>query len=67
MDTSFVHHLKEKGVSDAAITALLNEDIHDMDTFVILKESHFAKLSERLSCSGSGRNIAVRFEMHLIT
>ena len=49
MDSFFRQHLKEKGVGDQAITALLREEICDMDTFVMLRESHFVKLNERLS------------------
>ena len=49
MDSSFKHHLKGKGVSDQTITTLLNEEVHDIDTFLLLKESHFAKLGETLS------------------
>ena len=49
MDSSFRQLLKEKGVGDQAITALLREEICDMKTFMMLKESHFTKLNERLS------------------
>ena len=31
------------------ITTLLREEICDMETFMMLRESHFAKLNERLS------------------
>lgn len=41
--------LKDKGVGDQAIATLLREEICDMETFILLKESHFAKLNERLS------------------
>ena len=49
MDSSFKQILQEKGVGDQAITTLLREEICDMETFMMLKESHFAKLNERLS------------------
>ena len=49
MDGSFRQLLKDKGVGDQSITALLREEICDMETFVTLRESHFAKLDERLS------------------
>ena len=49
MDSSFTQMLKDKGVGDQAIATLLREEICDMETFILLKESHFAKLNERLS------------------
>lgn len=49
MDSSFRQVLQEKGVGDHAIMTLLREEICDMETFVMLRESHFAKLNERLS------------------
>ena len=49
MDSSFRQILQEKGVGDQAITTLLRKEICDMKTFMMLRDSHFAKLNERLS------------------
>ena len=70
MDSSFRQVLQEKGVGDQAITTLLREEICDMETFVMLRESHFAKLNERLSrttCSAAqdlGRRCGYDAWMH---
>ena len=49
IDSSFRQILQEKGVGDQAVMTLLCEETCDMETFMMLRESHFAKLNERLS------------------